>query len=101
MLPTRTGTVQVYDPVTLKRRKLLSYSELGSTTISSIAFSADGKLCLTQGAEPDWCLVLCLVHRESCQGTTAFVCFSTLPCNLLSNSDAGRERSVGLFSTAK
>ena len=58
MLSTRTGTVQVYDPVTLKRRKLLSYSEVGSMTISSIAFSADGKLCLTQGSEPDWCLVL-------------------------------------------
>jgi cilia- and flagella-associated protein 57 len=52
------GTVHIYDTSTLKRRKLLAYSELGSASIASVAFSADSKLCLTQGAEPDWTLVL-------------------------------------------
>ena len=78
MLSTLTGTVQVYDPVTLKRRKLLSYSELGSTTIFSIAFSADGKLCLTQGAEPDWCLVLWSTEKAAKVLYCCFLCVSAL-----------------------
>ncbi|KAG5189826.1 quinon protein alcohol dehydrogenase-like superfamily [Tribonema minus] len=59
------GTVYMYDVATLKRRKLLALPELGSDSIVAIAFSADGKMCLTQGAGPDWTLVLWNIEKAA------------------------------------
>mmetsp|Transcript_11037 Transcript_11037/g.33100 ORF Transcript_11037/g.33100 Transcript_11037/m.33100 type:complete len:1188 (+) Transcript_11037:67-3630(+) len=51
------GIVSIYDLFLQKRRKLLAYAELGSKEILHVCFSADSKLCLTQGGAPDWQLV--------------------------------------------
>jgi cilia- and flagella-associated protein 57 len=58
------AAVAFYDSQTLRRRKVLQYSELGSTEIRCLAFSYDGKLCLTQGAGPEWNLVLWNVEKS-------------------------------------
>lgn len=44
---------------------MLSWPELGSSTIVSVAFSADGRLCLTQGGAPEWKLVLWTAEKVS------------------------------------
>lgn len=58
-------TVNIYDAGTLKRRKMLSWSDMGSPTIVCVAFSADGRLCLTQGGAPEWKLVLWIAEKVS------------------------------------
>ena len=40
-----------------RAKKPLSFPELGSREIVSLAFSADSKFCLTQGGAPEWTLV--------------------------------------------
>lgn len=68
------ATVNIYDAATLKRRKMLSWPEIGSPTIVGVAFSGDGRLCLTQGGAPEWKLVLwtaekvCNTRRRGCGG---------------------------------
>ncbi|CAM9359992.1 unnamed protein product, partial [Chrysoparadoxa australica] len=52
------GILNIYDPVTLKRRKVLNNPDLGSEVITGVSFSPDGKLCLVQGGAPDWTLAL-------------------------------------------
>ena len=58
------AAVALYDTQSLRRRKVLQYSDLGSTEVRAVAFSADGKLCLTQGAGPEWNLVLWNVEKS-------------------------------------
>mmetsp|Transcript_5890 Transcript_5890/g.6121 ORF Transcript_5890/g.6121 Transcript_5890/m.6121 type:complete len:1300 (+) Transcript_5890:152-4051(+) len=58
------GIVTLYDSQSLRRRKVLQYPELGSKEIRAMAFSNDGKLCLTQGAGPEWNLVLWNVEKS-------------------------------------
>jgi cilia- and flagella-associated protein 57 len=55
--------VTLYDSQSLRRRKVLQYPELGSKEIRAMAFSNDGKLCITQGAGPEWNLVLWNVEK--------------------------------------
>lgn len=57
------AAVTFYDSQTLRRKKVLHYNELGSREIKCVAFSEDGKLCLTQGAGPEWNLVLWNVEK--------------------------------------
>lgn len=59
------ATVNIYDASNLKRRKMLSWPEMGSPTIVCVAFSADGRLCLTQGGAPEWKLVLWTAEKVS------------------------------------
>lgn len=59
-------TVNIYDVVNLRRRKMLSWPEMGSPNIVSVAFSADGRLCLTQGGAPEWKLVLWTAEKVDC-----------------------------------
>lgn len=59
------ATVNIYDAANLKRRKMLSWPEMGSPTIVCVAFSADGRLCLTQGGAPEWKLVLWTAEKVS------------------------------------
>lgn len=59
-------TVNIYDVVNLRRRKMLSWPEMGSPNIVSVAFSADGRLCLTQGGAPEWKLVLWTAEKVGC-----------------------------------
>lgn len=49
--------VNVFDQRTLKRRKRLSSAEVEAESFTSIAFSSDSKLLLTQGGAPDWKLI--------------------------------------------
>jgi cilia- and flagella-associated protein 57 len=58
------AVVTLYDSQSLRRRKVLQFPELGSKEIRAMAFSADGKLCLTQGAGPEWNLVLWNVEKS-------------------------------------
>ena len=58
------GMVAFFDSQTLRRKKVLQYSELGSREIRCMAFSADGRLCLTQGAGPEWNLVLWNIEKS-------------------------------------
>lgn len=60
------ATVNIYDAATLKRRKMLSWPEMGSSSIVAVAFSGDGRLCLTQGGAPEWKLVLWTAEKVSC-----------------------------------
>lgn len=57
------AAVNIYDSTTLKRRKILSCQDLGSSTIVAVAFSGDGRLCLIQGGPPEWKLVLWTADR--------------------------------------
>ena len=57
------GTVVLYDSSSLRKKKVLYYPELGSKHYSCIAFSDDGRQCLTQGAGPEWNLVLWAVDK--------------------------------------
>ena len=52
------GTVTIYDLGTLKRRKVLSISELGSKEYVSLCFSPDGKMLAAQGGGPEWNLTV-------------------------------------------
>jgi len=53
-----TGVVNIYDAVTLRRRKMLTFPDLGGKGILSVGFSHDAKLCLVQGGAPDYTCVL-------------------------------------------
>jgi len=57
------GVVNIYDSQTLRRRKMLNYTELESKEIVYISFSSEAKLCLTQGGAPDYTLVLWNVEK--------------------------------------
>lgn len=59
-----TAIVTFYDGVTLRRKKVLTYSELGSNEIRCLAFSDDGKFLLTQGCGPEWNLVLWNIEKS-------------------------------------
>ncbi len=58
------GIVVFYDSNSLRKKKVLNYPELGSKEYKCIAFSDDGRQCLTQGAGPDWNLVLWSVEKS-------------------------------------
>jgi hypothetical protein len=48
-LEIKNPVISIYDTVTLKKKKVLSSSEVGAHEYVSLAFSADGKLVLAQG----------------------------------------------------
>ena len=50
-------TVTVFDLHTLRKRKVLSFSELQAHEYVSVAFSPDSKYLIAQGGGPDWTLV--------------------------------------------
>jgi WD40 repeat protein len=56
--------VTFYDTVHLKKKKVLTFAELGSTEIKCLAFSDDGRFLLTQGGGPEWNLVLWNVEKS-------------------------------------
>ena len=57
------GLVVFYDSHSLRKKRVLHYPELGSKEYKCVAFSDDGRQCLTQGAGPDWNLVLWSVEK--------------------------------------
>ena len=59
------GVVNLYDAQSLRRRKMLSYPDLGSKEVVYVAFSHDSKYCLTQGGAPEWQLVLWTADRAA------------------------------------
>eukprot|EP01036_Dinobryon_divergens_P060361 gene60361-80505_t len=59
------AAVTFYDSQSLRRRKILQYNELGSREIKCMAFSMDGRLCITQGGAPEWNLVLWNVEKAA------------------------------------
>lgn len=57
------GIITFYDSLTLRKKRVLSTPELASTEIRCMTFSDDGKYLLTQGAGPEWMLVLWGVEK--------------------------------------
>lgn len=57
--------VTFYDTHTLKRRRVLTYNELGSHEIKCIAFTEDGRHMLVQGGAPEWNLVLWSIEKTA------------------------------------
>lgn len=60
-----SAIITFYDSHTLKKKKLLTFNELGSHEIRAIAFSDDGKLMIVQGCSPDWNLVLWNIEKAA------------------------------------
>ena len=58
------GLVVFYDSHSYRKKRVLNFPELGSKEYRCIAFSDDGRQCLTQGAGPDWNLVLWSVEKN-------------------------------------
>lgn len=58
------GLVVFYDSHSFRKKRVLNFPELGSKEYKCIAFSDDGRQCLTQGAGPDWNLVLWAVEKN-------------------------------------
>ena len=50
-------TVTIFDLHTLRKRKVLSFTELQAHEYVSVAFSPDSKYLIAQGGGPDWTLV--------------------------------------------
>lgn len=59
------GIVNFYDSHSLRKKKTLNFSELGSREIRSMAFSEDGRFFITQGSGPEWNLVLWNVEKTA------------------------------------
>ncbi|CAM9189545.1 unnamed protein product [Choristocarpus tenellus] len=59
------GFVNIYDAATLKRRKMIACPELGSPIVTCVAFSGDGRFCLTQGGSPEWKLILWTAEKAA------------------------------------
>jgi len=57
--------ITLYDAHTLRKKRLLTYNELGSNEIRCIAFSEDGRFMLVQGCGPDWNLVLWSIEKAA------------------------------------
>lgn len=51
------ATITIYDLHTLRKKKVLSFSELQSIEFVSLAFSPDSKYLVSQGGRPDWVLL--------------------------------------------
>lgn len=60
-----TGILTFYDSITLRRKKVLIYPELGSNEIKSLAFSDDGKFMAIQGNAPDFNLSLWNIEKNT------------------------------------
>jgi cilia- and flagella-associated protein 57 len=59
-----SAIVSFYDSITLKKKKSLHQADLGSNHVVSIAFSEDGRQFITQGAGPEWNLILWNVEKQ-------------------------------------
>lgn len=55
--------VCLFDATTLRKKKSMSYPDMGSGDFKSVSLSDDGKLCIAQGGAPDWSLVLWNVEK--------------------------------------
>ena len=51
------ATITIYDLQTLRKKKVLTTTEVQSQQYVSLAFSPDSKFLISQGARPDWTLL--------------------------------------------
>ncbi|KAJ1436600.1 quinon protein alcohol dehydrogenase-like superfamily [Ochromonadaceae sp. CCMP2298] len=58
-----TAIITLYDSHTLRKKRMLTYGDLGSSEVRCMAFSEDGRYMLVQGAGPDWNLVLWSIEK--------------------------------------
>jgi cilia- and flagella-associated protein 57 len=58
-----SGIVALYDSSSLRKKKVLHYPDIGSKFYNCIAFSDDGRQCLTQGGGPEWNLLLWSIEK--------------------------------------
>lgn len=61
----KVGAVNIYDATSYRRKKLLKYDELGSSSIVHIAFSKDSKSCLVLGGSPEYSLILWTIEKAA------------------------------------
>jgi WD40 repeat protein len=62
--------VNIYDLHTLRKRKVLSSTEIQSSEIVCMAFSNDSKNLITQGAGPDWTLLYWTWEKSKIMAST-------------------------------
>jgi WD40 repeat protein len=62
--------VNIFDLHTLRKRKVLSSTEIQSSEIVSMAFSNDSKNLITQGAGPDWTLLYWTWEKSKIMAST-------------------------------
>lgn len=58
--------VSIYDAASLKKRKVLSCSDMRSGDLVNIAFSGDSKQLLAQGHSPDWLAMIWVWEKNKC-----------------------------------
>jgi len=64
------ATITIFDLHTLRRKKVLSSSEVQSTEYVSLAFSPDSKYLIAQGGKPDWTLLYWTWEKSKIMATT-------------------------------
>ncbi|XP_074640882.1 cilia- and flagella-associated protein 57-like [Tubulanus polymorphus] len=64
------ATITIYDLHSLRRRKVLSSTEVQSDEFVSLAFSPDSKYLVAQGGRPDWTLLYWTWEKSKVMATT-------------------------------
>ncbi len=62
--------VSIYDLHSLRKRKILSSTEVHSAEYVSLAFSPDSKYLATQGGKPDWTLLYWTWEKSKVMAST-------------------------------
>ena len=64
------ATITIYDLHSLRKRKILSSTDMQSTEFVSLAFSPDSKYLVAQGGKPDWMLFYWTWERSKVMAAT-------------------------------
>jgi len=64
------ATITIYDLLSLKKRKILSSTEVQSVEFVSLAFSPDSKYLVAQGGAPDWTLLYWAWEKSKVMAST-------------------------------
>jgi len=64
------ATITIYDLHALRKRKILSSSEVQSMEYVSLAFSPDSKYLVAQGGSPDWTLLYWAWEKSKVMAST-------------------------------
>eukprot|EP00761_Pharyngomonas_kirbyi_P010064 gb/GECH01010082.1/.p1 GENE.gb/GECH01010082.1/~~gb/GECH01010082.1/.p1 ORF type:complete len:1152 (+),score=347.62 gb/GECH01010082.1/:1-3456(+) len=66
---TGAPTVVVYETSSFRRKRQLSYPDMHSRRIISMAFSLDGRILVVQGGAPDYKLIMWSLDTKAARGT--------------------------------
>jgi len=93
------GSLSIYDLTTLKRRKHIISSEVGSKEYVAMAFSPDEKYLVAQGGSPEWNAVLFMWEKGKVIHS-ARMSTPTTPVRSVSFSPVVRDGCAGTFYVA-